>query len=161
MLALLAGLAVWRTRPVACRGTVENRRGRGLGLLRSVGRVLPGPSLDRNPVLRVASFPTLALDDTRCSVLMGTTATFCVAGAVAFWQTAWISGEANAWAIAGVVSYVLHVSFGLLMLSAIAPTSMAEERQRGSLDILAATTLSSREIVIGKWMGTFRLVFDS
>ena len=34
---------------------------------------------------------------------------------------------------------------------------MAEERQRGSLDILAATTLSTRTIVIGKWLGTFRL----
>jgi ABC-type Na+ efflux pump permease subunit len=50
------------------------------------------------------------------------------------------------------------VIFGLLMLSAIAPTSIAEERQRGSLDILAATTLSTRAIVIGKWLGTFRLV---
>ena len=48
--------------------------------------------------------------------------------------------------------------FGLLMLAAIAPTSMAEERQRGSLDILAATALSTRAIVIGKWLGTFRLV---
>ena len=62
------------------------------------------------------------------------------------------------WEIAGVCSYVLHVIFGLLMLAAIAPTSMAEERQRGSLDILAATTLSTRAIVIGKWLGTFRLV---
>ena len=34
---------------------------------------------------------------------------------------------------------------------------MAEERQRGSLDILAATALSTRAIVIGKWLGTFRL----
>ena len=44
------------------------------------------------------------------------------------------------------------------MLAAIAPTSMAEERQRGSLDLLAATALSTRAIVIGKWLGTFRLV---
>jgi hypothetical protein len=35
---------------------------------------------------------------------------------------------------------------------------MAEERQRGSLDLLVATTLSTRAIVIGKWLGTFRLV---
>ena len=61
------------------------------------------------------------------------------------------------WAMAGICSYVLHVAFGLLMLSAIAPTSMAEERQRGSLDVLAATALSTRAIVIGKWLGTFRL----
>ena len=56
-------------------------------------------------------------------------------------------------------SYILHVIFGLLMLAAIAPTSMAEERQRGSLDLLAATALSTRDIVIGKWLGTFRLVW--
>ena len=62
------------------------------------------------------------------------------------------------WEIAGVFSYMLHVIFGLLMLAAIAPTSMAEERQRGSLDILAATALSTRAIVVGKWLGTFRLV---
>ena len=48
--------------------------------------------------------------------------------------------------------------FGLLMLAVVAPTSMAEERQRGSLDLLAATALSTRAIVIGKWLGTFRLV---
>jgi hypothetical protein len=34
---------------------------------------------------------------------------------------------------------------------------MTEERQQGSLDLLAATTLSTRAIVLGKWLGTFRL----
>ena len=29
---------------------------------------------------------------------------------------------------------------------------------RGSLDVLMTTTLSTREIVLGKWLGTFRLV---
>jgi hypothetical protein len=48
--------------------------------------------------------------------------------------------------------------FGLLMLSAAAPTSMAEERQRGSLDLLAATTLSTPTIVLGKWLGMLRQV---
>jgi hypothetical protein len=46
--------------------------------------------------------------------------------------------------IAGVCSYVLHVIFGVLMLAAVAPTSMAEERQRGSLDVLAATSQPGR-----------------
>ena len=44
------------------------------------------------------------------------------------------------------------------MLSAVAPMSMSEERQRGSLDLLAATTLSTPTIVLGKWLGTLRLV---
>ena len=53
---------------------------------------------------------------------------------------------------------MLQVIFGLLMLSAVAPMSMSEERQRGSLDLLAATTLSTPTIVLGKWLGTLRLV---
>jgi ABC-type transport system involved in multi-copper enzyme maturation permease subunit len=59
----------------------------------------------------------------------------------------------------GVTSgYVLMLIFGLLMLSATAPTSLAEERVRGSLDVLLATPLSTRSIVIAKWWGTYRQV---
>jgi hypothetical protein len=53
---------------------------------------------------------------------------------------------------------MLQVTFGLLMLSAVAPMSMSEERQRGSLDLLAATKLSTPTIVLGKWLGTLRHV---
>ncbi len=53
---------------------------------------------------------------------------------------------------------MIQLTFGLLILSAVAPTSMSEERQRGSLDLLATTTLSTRAIVVGKWLGTLRLV---
>jgi ABC-type transport system involved in multi-copper enzyme maturation permease subunit len=57
--------------------------------------------------------------------------------------------------IGGVISGV-HVSAGLLLLSISAVTSLAEERQRGSLDVLLATPLSTRSIVLGKWWGAFR-----
>ena len=60
--------------------------------------------------------------------------------------------------MAGVYGYLLQVLFGLLMLSAVTPMAISEERQRGSLDVLAATPLSTRTIVLGKWWGTFRLV---
>ena len=60
--------------------------------------------------------------------------------------------------IAGIFGCILQLIFGLLMFSAVAPMSMAEERQRGSLDLLAATTLSTPTIVLGKWLGTLRLV---
>jgi ABC-type transport system involved in multi-copper enzyme maturation permease subunit len=43
-----------------------------------------------------------------------------------------------------------------LFLSVASPTSLAEERVRGSLDVLLTTTLSTREIVWGKWWGAFR-----
>ena len=58
----------------------------------------------------------------------------------------------------GMVVNALQVAGGLLMLSVSAATSLAEERQRGSLDVLMATPLPTRSIVWGKWWGTFRAV---
>jgi ABC-type transport system involved in multi-copper enzyme maturation permease subunit len=51
-----------------------------------------------------------------------------------------------------------QVAIGLLFLSVIASTSLAEERVRGSLDVLMTTPLATWQIVIGKWLGTYRLV---
>jgi ABC-type transport system involved in multi-copper enzyme maturation permease subunit len=156
---LLSALAVWRTRPVACKGSADKSKGPRLGLIGRVGRWLPGPSLDRNPVLwrewhrsKPSRWMVAIL-----ALLMGTTAALCVVGAVSFWQNGVQRGPVSGWQMAGIFAFLLHVIFGLLMLSAIASTSMSEERQRGSLDILAATALSTRTIVIGKWLGTFRL----
>jgi ABC-type transport system involved in multi-copper enzyme maturation permease subunit len=155
----LTSLAVWRTRPVACRGSRDESRRPRLGLIGRLTRSLPTPSLDRNPVLwrewhrsRPSRWMMGLL-----TLLMGTTAVLCVVGAVGFWQNGAQPRPRMIWEVAGVCAYLLHVVFGLLILSAVAPTSMAEERQRGSLDILAATALSTRTIVIGKWLGTFRL----
>jgi ABC-type transport system involved in multi-copper enzyme maturation permease subunit len=52
----------------------------------------------------------------------------------------------------------LQISTGLLFLSVIAATSLAEERARGSLDVLMTTPAETAEIVIGKWLGICRLV---
>jgi ABC-type Na+ efflux pump permease subunit len=51
-----------------------------------------------------------------------------------------------------------QVAIGFLFLSVIAATSLAEERVRGSLDVLMTTPLTTWQIVIGKWLGTYRLV---
>ena len=51
-----------------------------------------------------------------------------------------------------------QVAIGFLFLSVIAATSLAEERVRGSLDVLMTTPMETWEIVIGKWLGTYRLV---
>ncbi len=159
--ALLTVLAVWRTRPVACRGSVEKSRGPRLGLIGRIDAWLPGPSLDRNPVLWrewhrsrpslwMMAHPRPAHGHDRGPLHRR-------GHRVLEKRRAFPAREPSGrWPAS--VSYILHVIFGLLMLSAIAPTSMAEERQRGSLDILAATALSTRAIVIGKWLGTFRLV---
>jgi ABC-type transport system involved in multi-copper enzyme maturation permease subunit len=52
----------------------------------------------------------------------------------------------------------LQVSIGLLLLSVGAATSLAEERVRGSLDVLLSTSIPTRSIVAGKWWGGFRRV---
>ena len=49
-----------------------------------------------------------------------------------------------------------QVSLGLLLLSVGAATSLAEERVRGSLDVLLSTPMSTRSILAGKWWGSFR-----
>jgi ABC-type Na+ efflux pump permease subunit len=57
----------------------------------------------------------------------------------------------------GVMNMV-QVSVGLLLMSVGAATSLAEERVRGSLDVLLCTPLSTGTILAGKWWGAFRVV---
>jgi ABC-type transport system involved in multi-copper enzyme maturation permease subunit len=157
---VLIVLAVRRMRPVACRGNAEDRIGPRFGLLARVTRWLPGPSLDRDPVLWREwhrSRPSrwlLAL----VVLIGGSTMIACVVGAVSIWANGLDQGNQPMGPIIGICGYMLQLGFGFLMLSAVAPMSMSEERQRGSLDLLATTTLSTSSIVIGKWLGTLRLV---
>jgi ABC-type transport system involved in multi-copper enzyme maturation permease subunit len=51
-----------------------------------------------------------------------------------------------------------QATFGLLLVSLHAPTVLAEERVRGSLDVLLATPLSTGRIVLAKWWGAYRHV---
>ncbi len=51
-----------------------------------------------------------------------------------------------------------QATFGLLLVSLTAPTALAEERARGSLDVLMTTPLSSDRIVLAKWWGAYRVV---
>ena len=159
---LLAILAVWRMRPVARRGTDEGRKRNRLGWVGRLTRRLPGPALDGNPVLwrewhrsRPSRWTTILV-----VLVGGSTGAACAVGAV----TALIQGlpvrpgAAPVGLIAGIGGAILQLIFGLLMLSAAAPTSMAEERQRGSLDLLAATALSTPTIVLGKWLAMLRQV---
>jgi hypothetical protein len=50
----------------------------------------------------------------------------------------------------------IAVMFGLLLLSATAPTTLTEERVRGSLDVLLSTPLATHAVVLGKWWATYR-----
>jgi ABC-type transport system involved in multi-copper enzyme maturation permease subunit len=58
----------------------------------------------------------------------------------------------------GILGVGLLVLVGLLLVSVTASTSLAEERARGSLDVLLTTPLTTRSIVWGKWWGAFRTV---
>jgi ABC-type transport system involved in multi-copper enzyme maturation permease subunit len=53
---------------------------------------------------------------------------------------------------------MILLMFGMLMLSATAPTALADERARGSLDALLATPLSTQSILAAKWWGMYRRV---
>jgi ABC-type transport system involved in multi-copper enzyme maturation permease subunit len=131
-----------------------------LGLLGRLTRVLPAPSLDRNPVLwrewhrsRPSAWMTIL-----SGLTIGTTTACCIVGALDAWLLGLIPGMGDAALYTGLWSDLIQVGFGLLIVSAVAPMSLADERQRGSLDVLMATPLSTRTIVLGKWMGTFRWV---
>jgi ABC-type transport system involved in multi-copper enzyme maturation permease subunit len=51
-----------------------------------------------------------------------------------------------------------EATFGLMLVSLDAPTVLAEERVRGSLDVLLATPLATGRIVLAKWWGAYRHV---
>src|SRR5262249_24948934 len=154
--ALLAAAATWRMRAVvirqAGRGEATCRADRPAGARRTgrarLARLLPSPSLNGNPVLWREWHRRRP---SRWSV--------------AVWGLFGVfSGGFSLWAIVdaledpgpggrnlGEVISGLHVSAGLLLLSVAAATSLGEERQRGSLDVLLVTPLSTRSIVLGKW----------
>jgi ABC-type transport system involved in multi-copper enzyme maturation permease subunit len=122
-------------------------------------RVLPswfGPTLDGNPVLwrewhrnrpsRLAHWIWLAM--------------LSITWLLAAWGTYELINEAKGTVSRGLaLALWFQLLFGLLVLSATAPTTLAEERVRGSLDALLATPFSTRSIIVGKWWGTYSKVF--
>jgi ABC-type transport system involved in multi-copper enzyme maturation permease subunit len=113
----------------------------------------PSPSLDGNPVL------WREWHRNRPSRMAGFVSRLFVVGAV----LGTVIGIADAVnygigvdrdSLTGVS--VFGVAFGFLLLSAIAPTSLTEERARGSLDVLMSTPLATRQIVLGKWWACYR-----
>jgi hypothetical protein len=147
--AVLAAVAAWRLRPAAARESDRPRRRVGLGRL---ARWLPGPSLDAHPVLwrewhaRRPTRGVLVL-----WLLYAALAVACTAGVA--WMTGQFPSGGPACLLIG-----LQVAAGMLLLSISAASALAEERVRGSLDVLLATPLPTRSVVWGKWWGTFRLV---
>lgn len=152
--AVSTGLAIGRLRREVLRddarrqGRLSSLLGRGL----SWTSRLPGPALDDNPVLwrewhrrrptraarRVWGL-YVAVVVLMILLLIGVGV---AKGKLNENLAAWLNG--------------LQVCFGLLMICLAASTSLAEERTRGSLDVLLTTPLTTREILWGKWWASFR-----
>jgi ABC-type transport system involved in multi-copper enzyme maturation permease subunit len=150
--AMLVAMAVFLLRAIVTRDSLKRRPSQSL-LERLVerfvrGRRLPMPSLDWNPVFwrewhrgkpSRMSLAIVALYFVLATIFSLTTVAFGGRAAAP-----WVNG--------------FQVSVGLLILSVFAAVSLAEERARGSLDLLLTTMLSTRQIVLGKWLGAYRAV---
>jgi ABC-type transport system involved in multi-copper enzyme maturation permease subunit len=152
---ILAGTSVLRLRAVCLREKVAKRPRTGaasrvLGVWRSLYENVPwlSPSLDGNPVLWREWHRSRPSRWSLC--VAAVFAGMSLLGSM--FVIVWPGGPACAWVNA------FQVSIGLLLLSVAAATSLAEERARGSLDLLLSTPLSARQIVLGKWLGAYRMV---
>ncbi|MHB1556222.1 MAG: ABC transporter permease [Isosphaeraceae bacterium] len=130
-----------------------------LPLVARILRWLPGPSLERNPVLWREWHRTRT---PRVSLMLGSLTTMTIAACFVKGLNIWFIGtdwiDRSYTEFGGVYSYIVPSAFGMLILSATAPMSLSEERQRGSLDVLLATPLSTTRIVVAKWLSVFRVV---
>jgi ABC-type transport system involved in multi-copper enzyme maturation permease subunit len=154
--ATLTALAIARLRPVTEKHSAQSLGGKDrarLSLGARLRRVLPGPSLDQNPVLwrewhrrRPSRLARL--------VWWGYFGAFTCGGVYSLAQTFRVRTPAGL--ELGMFLILGGVGLGLLLLSVTASTTLFEERTRGSIDVLLATPLSTRAILWGKWWGTFR-----
>jgi ABC-type transport system involved in multi-copper enzyme maturation permease subunit len=156
-LVILAG---WRLRPtVLAQANRPQKRERPDAPARLVD-YLPGPPLDGNPVLwrewhRKRPSRWTGRFWTAYAVLSSLASLYVIGCYYAWWGNGVISSgidvvaaQVNAW----------QVAIGLLLLGVSAATSLAEERDRGSLDVIMTTPLMTRDIVWGKWWGTFAMI---
>ena len=119
---------------------------------------LPGPSLDGNPVL------WREWHRNRPSRLMRIIWVIYIISSVAgvgigIHEAIVYSVGRAAGSFTLIIALHLQFLFGLMIVSVQATASLGEERVRGSLDVLLTTPLSTRTIVWGKWLGTYRVVF--
>lgn len=152
--ALLVVVATKTMRPSAVRseGRTRVRRSWIPRELFSLGRFVPAPSLDGNPVLWREWTRNRPSRWSRWIWWTYGLAACFFSGIVVF---QWLFVGRRGGDMPAVVN-VLQVGAGLLLLSVSASTSLVEERVRGSLDVLMTTPLSTLAIVWGKWLGAYR-----
>ncbi|MHB1556573.1 MAG: ABC transporter permease subunit [Isosphaeraceae bacterium] len=152
--AALTGLAMARVRGVALNrvGRPARQRRFRLGRPSWLPR-LPGPSLDDNPVAWREwhrSRPTL--------MMRAAWGLYAALGLFWLWVV-WMPPFHNFTGKVAAANTV-QVTIGLFLLSVGAATSLAEERVRGSLDVLLSTPMSTRSILAGKWWGSYRRILS-
>lgn len=157
--ALLMILAILSLRPAVIGSRRRAPRSERPGLLARIMHRLPGPSLDGNPVLwrewHRARSPRLSL---LLFVLVAATIVASAARAIEIWNVGVAYYVLQDWGFQGIRAYLMLVLFAGGVLAAVAPMSLSEERRRGSLDVLMTTPISTRAIVLGKWLSLFRTV---
>jgi ABC-type transport system involved in multi-copper enzyme maturation permease subunit len=151
--ALLVGVTILRMRRVAIRqmgrGEVRNERQAKSSARSRIS--LPGPTLDGNPVLWREWHRQRP---SRWVRVVGTIYYFAsgLFSALAVYVLA--TGNSSGEFCALIVAF--SVSVGMLLVAVRVPSALVEERVRGSLDVLMATPMTTRDIVEGKWWGAFR-----
>jgi ABC-type transport system involved in multi-copper enzyme maturation permease subunit len=118
---------------------------------------LPGPSLDGNPVLWREwnySRPSRFVRMIWLVFVIGSV----VGGGIGIHEAIVYGPGVPSGFIVPSAVLLLQFVFGLSIVTSLAPAPLAEERVRGSLDVLMTTPLSTRSILWGKWLGTFRVV---
>lgn len=153
---LLTAVAIVRLRAAAARGGEVRARPRQAparrGRTGSRWRFLPGPSLDGNPVLWREWHRRRP---TRWGRILWTSYALVAGILTVVAIDAAFRGNINTRAMSSVFTGG-QVALGFLFLSVSSSTSLAEERARGSLDVLLTTPLSTASIIRGKWWGTYR-----
>jgi ABC-type transport system involved in multi-copper enzyme maturation permease subunit len=155
--AALAMIAIARIRSVVTQQSdrsQDKRRRRLLGLNRLFPS-WPSPQLDGNPVLWrewSRNQPSKLARRLWAALLVLIWLSMALGTYEAI--TEGMSSSTNGFGF----GFMLLLLFGMLMLSATAPTALAEERVRGSLDALLATPMSTRSILAGKWWGMYQRV---
>jgi ABC-type Na+ efflux pump permease subunit len=156
---VLVGLATLRIRGVVLKqsgqGATRSRHGR---FTLRVPRPrwlphLPGPSLNFNPVLWREWHRSKPSRFLRAVWFL-----YTALGVLWVVLSVRIIGSTSGAPVMIGVMNMFQVAVGLLLLSTCAATSLAEERSRGSLDVLLSTPLSTRSILAGKWLGSFQQV---
>lgn len=149
----LTALAIFRLRAATLREWSRGEkpvRARQRSRFRLTG-FWSGPRLDPNPVLwrewhrRRPSRWVRTIWIMYVVLTVGSTVTALALSTVPGDRSiAWVSGA--------------QVAIGFLLLIITTTTSLSEERIHGSLDVLLATPLSTRQIVRGKWLASLRTV---